>query len=229
MRRDRLTFAMMVGIPIMQLILFGYAINTDPTHLPTAVVLGDNGDLRALDRARAREHRLFPRRRLARTARDEAERDARAAARSSSSSTSRPISAAACSAASGRRSWSRPTPPIRSPPATPWRALSRAQPDRADARSHRAAARSCSRAIRRSSCASTAATTRKGSPSTTSCPGLIGTILTMTLVMMTGARRHPRARARHHGEPAGDAGAPARGDARQDHPVHRSSASSRSA
>ncbi|MGH8718206.1 MAG: ABC transporter permease, partial [Burkholderiales bacterium] len=30
MRRDRLTFAMMVGVPIMQLVLFGYAINTDP-------------------------------------------------------------------------------------------------------------------------------------------------------------------------------------------------------
>ncbi|NQV72233.1 ABC transporter permease [bacterium] len=37
MRRDRLTFGMMFGIPIMQLILFGYAINTDPKHLPTAV------------------------------------------------------------------------------------------------------------------------------------------------------------------------------------------------
>jgi len=38
MRRDRLTFGMMLMIPIMQLILFGYAINTDPKHLPTAVV-----------------------------------------------------------------------------------------------------------------------------------------------------------------------------------------------
>ncbi len=42
MRRDRLTFAMMVGIPIMQLVLFGYAINTDPRHLPTAVQMRDN-------------------------------------------------------------------------------------------------------------------------------------------------------------------------------------------
>jgi ABC-2 type transport system permease protein len=38
MRRDRLTFAMIVGIPILQLVLFGYAINTDPKSLPTAVV-----------------------------------------------------------------------------------------------------------------------------------------------------------------------------------------------
>ena len=43
MRRDRLTFGMMVGIPIIQLILFGYAINADPKHLPTAVLLADNG------------------------------------------------------------------------------------------------------------------------------------------------------------------------------------------
>lgn len=43
MRRDRLTFGMMIGIPLMQLILFGYAINSDPKHLPTAVLLADNG------------------------------------------------------------------------------------------------------------------------------------------------------------------------------------------
>ncbi|QJB57578.1 ABC transporter permease [Pseudodesulfovibrio sp. zrk46] len=42
MRRDKLTFAMMIGIPLIQLILFGYAINSDPRHLPTAVLSGDN-------------------------------------------------------------------------------------------------------------------------------------------------------------------------------------------
>jgi ABC-2 type transport system permease protein len=42
MRRDRITFAMMVGVPLMQLILFGYAINSDPKALPTAVVIGDS-------------------------------------------------------------------------------------------------------------------------------------------------------------------------------------------
>lgn len=41
MLRDRLTFAMAVGVPIMQLILFGYAINTDPKGLPTAIVSQD--------------------------------------------------------------------------------------------------------------------------------------------------------------------------------------------
>jgi len=41
MRRDRVTFAMMVGVPIMQLILFGFAINSDPKNLPTAVLDAD--------------------------------------------------------------------------------------------------------------------------------------------------------------------------------------------
>ena len=41
MRRDRLTFAMMVGIPILQLILFGFAINSDPKALPTVVLSAD--------------------------------------------------------------------------------------------------------------------------------------------------------------------------------------------
>lgn len=40
-KRDRGTFAMIVGIPIMQIILFGYAINSDPKHLPTAVLEAD--------------------------------------------------------------------------------------------------------------------------------------------------------------------------------------------
>jgi ABC-2 type transport system permease protein len=38
MRRDKATFALMVGIPLIQLILFGYAINLNPRHLPTAIV-----------------------------------------------------------------------------------------------------------------------------------------------------------------------------------------------
>lgn len=41
LRRDRLTFGMIVGLPIIQLLLFGYAINSDPKHLPTALVLGE--------------------------------------------------------------------------------------------------------------------------------------------------------------------------------------------
>jgi ABC-2 type transport system permease protein len=43
MRRDRLTFGMMIGIPILQLVLFGFAINSDPKRLPAAVLLADHG------------------------------------------------------------------------------------------------------------------------------------------------------------------------------------------
>jgi ABC-2 type transport system permease protein len=39
MRRDRITFAMMLGVPLMQLVLFGYAINNDPKSLPAALVV----------------------------------------------------------------------------------------------------------------------------------------------------------------------------------------------
>ncbi len=42
LRRDRLTFAMIVGIPVMQLVLFGYAINTDPKHMATMVVMQED-------------------------------------------------------------------------------------------------------------------------------------------------------------------------------------------
>jgi ABC-2 type transport system permease protein len=42
LRRDRITFATMIFIPVVQLLLFGYAINTDPKHLPTAVLIQDN-------------------------------------------------------------------------------------------------------------------------------------------------------------------------------------------
>ena len=44
LRRDRITFGMIVGIPIVQLLLFGYAINTEPKHLPTAVVIADHSE-----------------------------------------------------------------------------------------------------------------------------------------------------------------------------------------
>ena len=42
MRRDRITFAMMIGIPILQMIIFGFAINSDPRQLPTVVVAADH-------------------------------------------------------------------------------------------------------------------------------------------------------------------------------------------
>src|ERR1700712_3422259 len=45
LKRDRVSFAMIVMIPVMQLLLFGYAINTNPRNLPTAVLLQEDTDL----------------------------------------------------------------------------------------------------------------------------------------------------------------------------------------
>src|ERR1051325_10077038 len=45
LRRDRVSFAMIVMIPVMQLLLFGYAINTTPHNLPSAVLLQEDTDL----------------------------------------------------------------------------------------------------------------------------------------------------------------------------------------
>ena len=54
LKRDRVSFAMIIMIPLVQLLLFGYAINTNPRHLPTAVLLQESSDvgrsiLRALE------------------------------------------------------------------------------------------------------------------------------------------------------------------------------------
>ena len=45
LKRDRLSFAMIIMIPLLQLLLFGYAINTNPRHLPTAVLLQEHSDV----------------------------------------------------------------------------------------------------------------------------------------------------------------------------------------
>ena len=45
MKRDRVTFAMMIGVPIMQLLLFGYAINSDPKSLPTLIEMNDSSPI----------------------------------------------------------------------------------------------------------------------------------------------------------------------------------------
>src|SRR3546814_2835706 len=42
MRRDHITFGLMVGIPLIQLVIFGFAINLDPKDLPTALIDADN-------------------------------------------------------------------------------------------------------------------------------------------------------------------------------------------
>src|SRR2546421_8014861 len=57
LRRDRVSFAMIIMIPLVQLLLFGYAINTTPRDLPTAVLVQETSDvsrsiLRALENTR---------------------------------------------------------------------------------------------------------------------------------------------------------------------------------
>lgn len=72
MRRDRLTFAMMVGVPILQLILFGFAINSDPKALPTAVLVADSSPFARTLVAAMENSRYFA---VTRTAASEAEID----------------------------------------------------------------------------------------------------------------------------------------------------------
>src|ERR1700754_3357182 len=45
LKRDRVSFAMIIMVPLIQLLLFGYAINTTPRDLPTAVLLQEQSDL----------------------------------------------------------------------------------------------------------------------------------------------------------------------------------------
>ena len=45
MRRDRLTFAILLAMPVVQLLLFGYAINTDPRHMPTVIEAREDGPM----------------------------------------------------------------------------------------------------------------------------------------------------------------------------------------
>ena len=72
LRRDRITFATMISIPIMQLVLFGYAINTVPRDLPTAVLAQESSDVGRTILKALENTRYF---RVTRRVRDEAEFD----------------------------------------------------------------------------------------------------------------------------------------------------------
>src|SRR5499433_625109 len=72
LRRDRLTLATMITIPLMQLLLFGYAINTMPRDLPTAVLLQENSDVGRSILKAFENTRYF---KVTRLVRDEAEFD----------------------------------------------------------------------------------------------------------------------------------------------------------
>src|SRR4051812_17325184 len=65
LRRDRITYAMILVLPLVQVLLFGYAINTDPRHLPAAVVAHDHsamadGVVRALENTSYVDVRYLP-------------------------------------------------------------------------------------------------------------------------------------------------------------------------
>jgi ABC-2 type transport system permease protein len=72
LRRDRLTLATMITIPLMQLLLFGYAINSMPRDLPTAVLLQENSDVGRVILKALENSRYF---KVTRQLRDEAEFD----------------------------------------------------------------------------------------------------------------------------------------------------------
>ncbi len=61
LKRDRISFAMIIMIPLIQLLLFGYAINTNPRHLPTAVLMQEHSDLGRSILQGAAEHALLQR------------------------------------------------------------------------------------------------------------------------------------------------------------------------
>ncbi len=114
LKRDRVSFAMIIMIPVMQLILFGYAINTTPRNLPTAVLLQEDSDL-ARSVLKALENTSYFR--FTHQVRTVEEFDnLLQSAPCCSAWRSRADSSARCGAGSTRRCWLPPTPPIPSRP-----------------------------------------------------------------------------------------------------------------
>ena len=72
LKRDRVSFAMIIMIPLIQLLLFGYAINTTPRDLPTAVLLQESSDLSRSILAALKNTRYF---KITQLPRNEAELD----------------------------------------------------------------------------------------------------------------------------------------------------------
>ncbi len=72
LRRDRVTLATMISIPLLQLVMFGYAINTTPRDLPTAVLLQESSDVGRSILAALQNTKYF---KVTRQLRDEAELD----------------------------------------------------------------------------------------------------------------------------------------------------------
>ena len=183
LKRDRLTFGMIVGIPVIQLILFGFAINSDPKHLPMSALIEDRSEFSRSILAGLKNSDYFA---FIGEARDELDADRMLANGTAQFvSRSRPISRAAWCAANARRCSWRPTRPILQRPATRllpstssrkpcwptiWWARSLAAGCGAGAFEVRIHPRYNPEAVTQYNIV----------------PGLMGVILTMTMVMMTG-------------------------------------------
>ena len=180
LRRDRVSFAMITMVPLVQLMLFGYAINTTPRDLPTAVLLQERSDIGRSILAALENTRYF--------------KVTASAARPKPSSTICSPPARCCSRSKSRANFERAVRRGDKPamlvaadatdPVAAGSALSRARPggaERADARPRHARppARCRSRSGR------TRATTRPARPQLNIVPGLVGTILTMTMLIFT--------------------------------------------
>ena len=177
---------MIVGIPIIQLVLFGFAINSDPKHLPTMLLDADRSEFsRSIVRALANsDYFAFVGEARGRgRSRPRARHGRSAVRRHDSGRTSR----------ARLMRGERPAVLVEADatdPAATGNAIARAEPARAIG-----AARTISRVRWRRSRRSPApfdvrrasrATTPRRSRSTTSCPACMGVILTMTMVLMTG-------------------------------------------
>jgi len=167
---------MIVMLPVMQLMLFGYAINTTPRHLPTAVLLQEDSDLgrSILKRWKTLPICLHPQSAHCRGV------STTCCCRQVLSASKFPAASnARCGAAITPHCSSRPTPPI------PWRLPRRCRrsassPDRAGARSVRRRSMSPPFEIR-----AHARYNPAGSSRLNIVPGLVGTILTMTMLIFT--------------------------------------------
>lgn len=112
LRRDRVSFAMIVMLPVMQLLLFGYAINTTPHNLPSAVLLQEDSDL-ARSVLKAMENTAYFR--FIYEVHDVDDFDNLLKSGKVLFGVEIPAaSSARCGAATSLRSWSRPMLPIRS-------------------------------------------------------------------------------------------------------------------
>ncbi len=187
MRRDRLTFAMMIGVPLMQLVLFGFAINTDPKGLPTVLRVADNSAARAhASCTRCENTGYFRHRRASVRARPRPTRLLERGEVQFVVTIPDGLHARRLCAASGRRCWSRPTPPIPAATSNAIAALATLRAHGARRTTSTARWRRCSRRAGPFELRIHRRYNPEGITQYNIVPGLMGVILTMTMVMITG-------------------------------------------